>query len=69
MTVNLKVAIADHALEQELPGVYPFRSFLEAGGLISYGADTDDLFRRSASYVDKILRGARDRAICPSSNR
>ncbi|WIW43858.1 ABC transporter substrate-binding protein [Bradyrhizobium sp. 62B] len=59
MTVNLKAAIADHALEQQLPGMYPFRSFLEKGGLISYGADTDDLFRRAASYVDKILKGAR----------
>lgn len=59
MTVSLKAAIANHALEQRLPGMYPFRSFLETGGLISYGADIDDLFRRAASYVDKILKGAR----------
>jgi putative ABC transport system substrate-binding protein len=40
-----------------LPAVYPFRYFVESGGLISDGVDTADLFRQSASYVDRILKG------------
>ena len=42
-----------------LPAVYPFRYFVTRGGLISYGVDGVDLFRRSADYVDRILRGER----------
>ena len=41
-----------------VPAVYPFRYFARKGGLASYGVVTDDLFRRSAKYVDSILRGA-----------
>ena len=41
-----------------LPAVYPFRYFVTAGGLISYGIDQLDVFRRSASYIDRILKGA-----------
>jgi putative tryptophan/tyrosine transport system substrate-binding protein len=40
-----------------LPAVYPFRFFVTGGGLISYGPDTVDLFRRSAGYLDRILKG------------
>jgi putative ABC transport system substrate-binding protein len=47
------------ALEAKLPTMYAVRSFVAAGGLVSYGADFEELFRRSAEYVDKILRGAK----------
>jgi putative tryptophan/tyrosine transport system substrate-binding protein len=40
-----------------LPAIYGFREFVRAGGLMSYGPDLPDLYRRSAAYVDKILRG------------
>jgi putative tryptophan/tyrosine transport system substrate-binding protein len=41
-----------------LPAIYPFRYFADGGGLISYGVDLSDIFRRTARYVDKVLRGA-----------
>jgi putative tryptophan/tyrosine transport system substrate-binding protein len=47
------------AAEQRLPVMYPLREVVVAGGLISYGASFSDLFRRAASYVDKILKGRR----------
>ena len=51
--------IVTWALKRKLPGVYPEAEFVEAGGLASYGPSLPDLFRRSASYVDKILKGAK----------
>jgi putative tryptophan/tyrosine transport system substrate-binding protein len=42
-----------------LPGMYQAREFVDAGGLMSYGANLDDLFRRTATYVDKILKGGK----------
>ena len=45
------------AAKHHLPAVYPFRYFVTAGGLISYGADPIDQYRRAAGYVDRILRG------------
>lgn len=47
------------ALKRKLPGVYPEAEFVEAGGLASYGPSLPDPFRRSAAYVDKILKGAK----------
>ena len=45
------------AARYHLPAVYPYRYYTELGGLLSYGNDPRDLFRRAAAYVDKILRG------------
>ena len=42
-----------------LPGIYPAKEFVNEGGLMSYGSDYVDLFRRAAVYVDKILKGAK----------
>jgi putative tryptophan/tyrosine transport system substrate-binding protein len=52
-------AIVALAARYLLPAVYPFRFFPEAGGLMSYGNDRSDPFRRAADYVDRILRGAK----------
>ncbi len=49
----------DLAAKNRLPAVYPFRQYVDAGGLMSYGPDLVDLFRRAATYVDKILKGAK----------
>jgi putative ABC transport system substrate-binding protein len=49
--------ISQLALTHRMPGVYPEAEFVVAGGLASYGPNLPDLFRRSASYVDKILKG------------
>jgi len=51
--------IAGFALESRLPSVYQNREFVDAGGLMSYGADLADSYRRVAYYVDKILKGAK----------
>jgi putative ABC transport system substrate-binding protein len=51
--------IAELALQHRLPAVFPFRDFVEAGGLMSYGTSLPATFRRAATYVDKILKGTR----------
>src|SRR5262245_4495843 len=51
--------IAGFALKSRLPSVYDSRGYVEAGGLMSYGADFADSYRRVAYYVDKILKGAK----------
>jgi putative ABC transport system substrate-binding protein len=51
--------IVDRAAESRLPTISGFRETTEAGGLMSYGADRSDLFRRAAIYVAKILKGAK----------
>ena len=45
------------AARYRLPAVYPWRFFAEQGGLLSYGSEQGDLFRRAATYVDRILKG------------
>jgi putative tryptophan/tyrosine transport system substrate-binding protein len=50
--------ILDLVAGNRLPAMYPYREFPEAGGLISYAPSDRDLFRRAASYVDRILKGA-----------
>ena len=47
------------AAKHRLPAIYATREFVEAGGLLSYGAHYPDLYRRTASYVDKIFKGAK----------
>jgi ABC-type uncharacterized transport system substrate-binding protein len=53
---NLIVALAER---HRLPAIYPFRFFAVSGGLMSYGTDIGDVFRRAAGYVDRILKGAK----------
>ncbi len=50
--------IVELAATSRLPAMYAAREFVEDGGLMSYGASLPDLFRRAATYVDKILKGA-----------
>ena len=56
---NNRVRINTWALAGRLPTMHGFREHVEAGGLMSYGPNFPDLFRRAAGYVDKILRGAK----------
>jgi putative tryptophan/tyrosine transport system substrate-binding protein len=59
LTTDYRHQIADFAAENRLPAIYGLRMFVDAGGLLSYGADLADLYRRAARYVDKILKGAK----------
>ena len=51
--------IAELAVKSRLPAIYNTPEFVEDGGLVSYAANTNDLYRRAATYVDKILKGAK----------
>ena len=57
--VTYTAQIADLATKSRLPGVYDDLPYVEAGGLMSYGADLRALYRHTASYVDRILKGAK----------
>jgi putative tryptophan/tyrosine transport system substrate-binding protein len=57
--VTNQARIVDFAAQSRLPAIYGFTEFVDAGGLMMYGADLRALFRRSATYVDQILKGAK----------
>jgi putative ABC transport system substrate-binding protein len=57
-TTNHRDLIIALAARHRLPAVYPYRYFATSGGLMSYGSDLADIYRRAASYVDRILKGA-----------
>ena len=57
-TTNHRDLIIALAARHRLPAVYPYRHFAASGGLMSYGSDVADIYRRAASYVDRILKGA-----------
>ena len=54
-----KERIVAQAARYQIPTVYPLAMFVKAGGLLSYGVDVSDTYRRAASYVDRILKGAK----------
>jgi putative ABC transport system substrate-binding protein len=56
-TINNRTSIISLAAKYRVPAIYPFKFFVTAGGLVSYGVDDIDIFRRTASYVDLILKG------------
>jgi putative ABC transport system substrate-binding protein len=58
MTLHSK-RIVELALKHRLPGMYPTRQFVEESGLMAYGPLISDLYHRAATYVDKILKGAK----------
>jgi putative tryptophan/tyrosine transport system substrate-binding protein len=59
LTLSQRLRIVEFAAEARLPAIYEMSQFVEAGGLMSYGPNLDELVRRSATYVDKILKGAK----------
>ena len=59
LTLVHRTPIAEFTARERLPSLHGIREFVVAGGLMSYGANIADLFRRAAYYVDKILRGAK----------
>jgi putative tryptophan/tyrosine transport system substrate-binding protein len=59
LTVSHRARLADLALTHRLPGMFGTRENVEAGGLMSYGSDYNDMVQRAATYIDKILKGAK----------
>ena len=57
--LNERRRLVDLAAKNRLPAVYPWREYVDAGGLMAYGPNDADLYRRAATYVDKILKGAK----------
>jgi putative ABC transport system substrate-binding protein len=50
--------IVQATAQHRMPTIYSYRQLIKEGGLMSYGPETSDIFRRSASYIDRILKGA-----------
>ncbi|HEU4343791.1 MAG TPA: ABC transporter substrate-binding protein [Candidatus Binatia bacterium] len=59
LVVSQRARIVELASESRLPAIYPTKDFVEAGGLMAYGADLTDSYRRAAIFMDKILKGAK----------
>ena len=59
MLHNERRRLVDLAAKHRLPALYFWRGFVDAGGLMAYGPHGDDVLRRAATYVDKILKGAK----------
>jgi putative ABC transport system substrate-binding protein len=59
LTTNSRAVIISLAARHRLPAIYPYNYFTAAGGLMSYGVDLADRYRGAASYVDRILKGAK----------
>ena len=58
-TISQRTQVVDLAAKNRLPAIYPQSEYMEDGGLMTYGPSINDLFRRAATYVDKILKGAK----------
>jgi len=56
---NNRARVIGLAAKNRLPAIYPSTGYAEAGGLMSYGPNINDNYRRAAAYVDKILKGAK----------
>jgi len=56
---SYRASIVQFVVKNRLPGMFPYPEFAQEGGLMAYGPDYADLFRRTATYVDKILKGAK----------
>jgi putative ABC transport system substrate-binding protein len=59
LSYSERARLAELALKYRLPGMFGIKANSEAGGLMSYAADINDLHRRAAAYIDKILKGAK----------
>jgi putative ABC transport system substrate-binding protein len=59
LALDQRARIAELATRQRLPAMYEIRNFVDAGGLVSYGPDLQDMYRRAATYVDRIFRGTK----------
>jgi putative ABC transport system substrate-binding protein len=57
--VSNRKRIVEFAAQNRVPAIYPFSEFMDDGGLVFYGPNFPEMFRRSATYVDKILKGAK----------
>src|SRR4030095_3106501 len=63
LTQMYRRVIVDLAAKHRVPAIYASREFADAGGLISYGVNYPDLYRRAAAFVDRIFKGARPGAL------